>query len=165
MKILLDTTYFLPLTKISLDGIPDNLLLKLLLEPKHEYFYSDLSIFEITAKGLKIITRETEVTLQDVMNGIDAMQNDSRLQILTWSDNPLIIELAYNLKAIHNDTIDCIIYATAICKCDCIITMDHSLYNKIRGDAFIIKEIKSLNKNFQFWFDDLSKNPIPLKKK
>jgi len=164
MKILWDTTYFLPLIKISIEGIPDNLLLKLLIESKNEFFYSDLSIFEIIAKGLKIITRKTEVTLQDIMNGIDAIQNDSRLQTLTWSDNPLIIELVYNLKAIHNDTIDCIIYATAICKCDCIITMDHNFYNKIRGDDSIIKEIKSLNKNFQFWFGDLSEDPIPLKK-
>ena len=164
MKILWDTTYFLPLIKISIEGIPDNLLLKFLLESQHEYFYSDLSIFEITAKGLKFIRKKTDVTLQDVMNGLDALQNDSRLQILSWSDNPLIIELAYSLKAIHNDTIDCIIYATAMCKCDCIITMDHNFYNKIMGDDSIIKEIKSLNKHFQFWFDSLSKNPIPLRK-
>ena len=82
MKILWDTTYFLPLIKISIDGIPDNLLLKFLLESQHESFYSDLSIFEITAKGLKFIRRKTEVTLQDMMNGLDEKER-SKCQLLT----------------------------------------------------------------------------------
>ncbi len=163
MKILCDTTYFLPLIKISIEGIPNNLLLELLIESKHDYFFSELSIFEMAAKGLKFIIKETEVTLQDVMNGLDAMQNDSRLQILSWSNNPLILELASKLRAIHQDTIDCFIFATAICNCDFIITMDHNFYTRITKDDSIIKEIKSLNKKFRFWFDDLSKDPILLK--
>lgn len=163
MKILCDTTYFLPLIKISIDKIPTNLLLELLLDSKNEYFFSELSIFEIAAKGLKFIIKETKVTLQDLMNGLDAMQNDSRLHILSWSNNPLIIDLASRFRVIHQDTIDCLIYATAVCNCDCIITMDHTFYTKILEVDSIIKEIKSLNTKFQFWFDDLSKDPIMLK--
>lgn len=162
MKILCDTSYFLPLIKISIEEIPDNLLLELLSESKHEYYYSELSVFEIAAKGLKFLINETEITLQDVMSGLDALQNDSRLKSLSWSDNPLIIELASKFRAIHQDTIDCFIFASAICNCDCILTMDLTFYEKIANDKFMLKEINALNDKFQFWFGDISKDPVSL---
>ena len=162
MKLLCDTSYFLPLIKISIEEIPDNLLLELLLESKHEYYYSELTLFEIAAKGLKFIIKEPKVTLQDVMSGLDALQNDSRLKVISWLDNPLIFELASKFKANHQDTIDCFIFASAICSCDGILTMDQTFYTMITKDKSIIKEIRSINENFLFWFGDLSKDPVSL---
>jgi len=164
MKIICDTSYLLPLIKVSIEGIPPNLLLELLVESKHKYYYSELSLFEITAKGLKIIDQEETISLQDVMNGLDAVQNDSRLEMLSWKKNPFIIELASKFRAIHQDTLDCLIFATAICYCDCIITLDHNFYDKINQNDSILSEIISLNNNFHFLFDDLSGDPILLSK-
>ena len=61
MKILFDTTYFLPLIKINIENIPDNLLQKILSESSNECRYSDLSILELTAKGLRFSSQETEI--------------------------------------------------------------------------------------------------------
>ena len=51
MKVLLDTTYLLPLIGIHIQDIPHDLLHKLMVEG-HEVFVSDISIFELAAKGL-----------------------------------------------------------------------------------------------------------------
>ena len=165
MKILIDTSYFLPLIKISIEGISERLLLEVLLKSKHELFYSDLSLFELTAKAFKYINIENQISIQDLMNGLDAIQNDPRLTHLSWKDNPIIIELATKLRTIHKDTIDCLIFSTAICNSDCIVTMDRDLFNQISQNISVFQQIHSINKNFQFWFDALSESPKFLKKK
>ena len=163
MKILIDTSYLLPFIKIEIETIPDNILVNLLHNQSNEYFYSDLSLFELTAKAFKIIIKDNQINTLDLMIGIDAIQNDSRLNCISYMHNPLSIELASKLKKIQNDTIDCLIFATAICNCDCIITMDTLFYEKIKKTAPLSKEIQSLNKNFAFWFNDLSDSPKSLK--
>lgn len=156
MKILIDTSYFLPLIKISIENIPQTLLINLLSKQTHNYFYSNLTLFELTAKGLKISSQKNTITPQDIRIGIDAIRNDSRLIGIDFTDNPLIVELASQLKMIHQDTIECLIFATAICTCDCIITMDVSFYDKINNTTTLIDEIRNVKENFQFWFNDLS---------
>ncbi|TXT53464.1 MAG: hypothetical protein BAJALOKI1v1_2420008 [Promethearchaeota archaeon] len=54
MKILIDSSYFLPLIKIAIKSFPENLLITLLSDSQHEYYYSNLSIFELTANGLQV---------------------------------------------------------------------------------------------------------------
>lgn len=165
MKILIDTSYFLPLIKISIEGISEKILLDLLSQSKNRFFYSDLSIFELTAKALKYINKGNQISLQDLINGLHAIQNDTRLTHISWTDNPLIIEFATKLRTIHKDTIDCLIFAIGICNCDCIVTMDSDFYNQICQNNSIYEEIQSINKNFQFWFNDLIGSPKLLKKK
>ena len=163
MKILIDTSYFLPLIKIGIENIPQTTLINLLAKTSHEYFYSNLTLFELTAKGLKISSQENTITPQDIRIGIDAIHNDSRLVEKSFIDNPLIIELASQLKAIHKDTIDCLIFATAICTCDCIVTMDVSFFDQINKVPSLINAIRKINENFRFWFNDLSDDLKALK--
>ena len=163
MKILIDTSYFLPLIKIGIENIPQTTLVNLLAKTSNKYFYSNLTLFELTAKGLKISSQENTITPQDIRIGIDAIQNDSRLVEKSFIDNPLIIELASQLKAIHKDTIDCLIFATAICTCDCIVTMDVSLFDQINKVPSLINEVRKINENFRFWFNDLSDDLKTLK--
>jgi len=158
MKILIDTSYFLPLIKIGIENVSQTLLVNLLSKTSNEFFYSNLTIFELTAKGLKLSSQKNTITPQDIRIGIDAIQNDLRLTEKSFTDNPIIIELASQLKTIHNDTIDCLIFATAICVCDCIITMDVSLFDQINKTPSLINEIREINQNFRFWFNDLSED-------
>ena len=156
MRILIDTSYFLPLIKIGIEIIPDTLLIDLLSKSSNDYFYSTLTIFELTAKGLKLSSKGNTITPQDIRIGIDAIQNDSRLTEKSFTDNPLIIELASQLKSIQNDIIDCLIFATAICTCDCIITMDKFFFDQLNKSIKVLKMVREVNDNFKFWFDDLS---------
>ena len=163
MKILIDTSYILPLIKIGIENIPQITLVNLLAKTSNKYFYSNLTLFELTAKGLKISSQENTITPQDIRIGIDAIQNDSRLVEKSFSDNPLIIELASQLKAIHKDTIDCLIFATAICTCDCIVTMDVAFFDQVNKVPSLINEVRKINENFRFWFNDLSDDLKALK--
>lgn len=163
MKILLDTSYFLPLIKIAIEDISDTFLLDLMDQSQYELYYTDISIFELTAKGLKYATQTEQITIKDVINGIDTMQNNSRIQMLSWSDNPIVIELASKFKMINSDTIDCLIFATGICKCDSILTMDETFWKSISKDENISNDIRAINENFQLWVEDLSKAPRILK--
>jgi len=163
MKILIDTSYFLPLIKIGIENIPQTILVNLLAKPSDKYFYSNLTLFELTAKGLKISSQKNTITPQDIRIGVDAIQNDLRLVKKSFIDNPFIIELASQLKAIHKDTIDCLIFATAICTCDCIVTMDVSFFDQINKTPSLINAIRKINENFRFWFNDLSDDLKSLK--
>lgn len=156
MKILIDTSYFLPLIKIGVETIPNKLLIDILAKSTNTYFYSNLTLFELTAKGLKLSSKENKITPQDIRIGIDTIQNDARLTELSFTNNPLVIELASHLKKMHDDTIDCLIFATAICTCDCIITMDEFFFTQINKTPPILKKVRELNSSFQFWFNDLS---------
>ena len=61
MKFLIDTSYFLPLIKIGIENIPQTLLANLLSKNTHQYYYSNLTLFELTAKGLKISTQKKTI--------------------------------------------------------------------------------------------------------
>ena len=158
MKILFDTSYFLPLIKVEVERIPQDLLIQLLADSSNEYFYSELSVFELTAKGLKFSSLEEELTPQDIRIGIDTLQNDPRINAISYTNNPLIIELASSFRKIHKDTIDCLIFATAICTCEGIITMDVTFYEEMNARPKILKEIQEINDSFKFWFNDLSED-------
>ena len=156
MKILIDTSYFLPLIKIGIKTIPDKLLIDLLSKSSNDYYYSPLTIFELTAKGLKISSTTKKITTQDIRIGIDAIENNARLVELSFTDNPLIIDLASLLKPIHRDAIDCLIFATAICTCDCIVTMDKTFFEQLNKSPKVLEKVRKINDNFKFWFNDLT---------
>lgn len=163
MKILIDTSYFLPLIKIGIETIPDKFLIDLFSKSSNEYFYSTLTIFELTAKGIKLSSKENAITPQDIRIGIDAIQNDARLIEKSFTDNPMIIELASHFKTMHDDTIDCLIFATAIFSCDCIITMDEFFFDQLNKSPILLKKVSEINDNFKFWFNDLTRELKHLK--
>jgi predicted nucleic acid-binding protein len=162
MKIMIDTSYFLPLIKVGIKDISDRLLIDLLSESSNTYFYSTLTLFELTAKGLKITSKGNEISSQDIRVGIDTLKSDIRLTDISFTDNPLIVELASLLKGIHNDTIDCLIFATAISSCDCIITMDEIFFDQLNKSPQLNKKVREINDTFKFWFNDLKGEPINL---
>ena len=164
MKILIDTSYFLPFIKIAIENFSPDLMITLLSDSSHKYYYSELSIFELTAKGLKFSSQGEKITPRDIQIGIDAIENDTRLTKVSYVNNPFIIELSSHLETIHNDTIDCLILATAICTSECIITMDVSFFEDLQNNAPIIEKIHEINSNFKFWFNDLSNDYISLEK-
>ena len=162
MKIIIDSSYFLPLIKVGIENIPDKLLIDLLSKSSNNYYYSTLTLFELTAKGLKIASKGNEISYQDIRVGIDTLKSDIRLTDISFTDNPFIIELASHLKGIHNDTIDCLIFATAISCCDCIITMDEIFFDQLNKSPQLKKKVKEINDTFKFWFNDLKEEPINL---
>lgn len=160
MKVLLDTSYFLPLVKVQVKEIPVNLLQDLLSNPSIELHYCDVTLFEMAAKAIRLMVSGEPIDVQDVRIGIDALENDERLVRDSWSTHPYALELASTLRKIHSDFIDCLILATAACRAETFVTMDDEFYKKIIGEPAVIQQILDINTYFQFWFGNLSKPPI-----
>ncbi|MHA1997359.1 MAG: PIN domain-containing protein [Promethearchaeota archaeon] len=159
MKILLDTSYLLPLIKVGVERIPENLLITLLGNRDHELSYSILSIFELAAKGIKLHVKEGAPMLVDIFRGIDALQNEARLKPIAWVDDYRLLELTKSLREIHSDFIDCVIVASAVTRCDVIATLDDDFHEKITRSEVCSQEIISINPDFAFWFGGLKSPP------
>lgn len=162
-KILVDTTYFLPLAGIMLEGIDPKIILKLLSGNNYQIQVAEITLFELAAKGAKLAT-ETELTYQEVLMGIDTLRYDTRVTIQTWTNDPTILELAYVLRTCHADFIDCLVLATAISSAEIFATYDEEFYKKLLEQKKILNTITTMNPQFCFWFGNLTKETIPLKK-
>ena len=142
MKLLLDTTYFLPTIGVSIKEIQKDALL-LLMAKEHQIAMSQITIFELSAKGAKYI-KEGQLTPERVTRGIRAIvYNDAIKPIPTHESNILLT--SFKLRNMLNDFIDCLILSSAINHCEAIITEDN--------------EIQSLNKNTQFHALVADQNP------
>jgi len=101
---------------------------------------------------------------EDVMIGLDAIKYEPKIKKISWIENPKIIELAFDLRKIHTDFFDCIIFALAIIEADGIGTFDDTFYNKIKKEIRIVKMINEINPEFQFRFTNFAGTPKKLKK-
>ena len=161
-KILLDTSYLLPYASIQVENWTPQNLLKLLKSNSQKIFYVKLSIFEIIAKGSKLIIANKGISLKEIQIGIDSIRFNSRLTSLESYYDPKILDLSVEFRRIHTDFIDCIILASAVCYSDIFCTFDQMLIKKISKSNRCTKKILGINSEFRIQFDDLTKPAIKL---
>jgi PIN domain nuclease of toxin-antitoxin system len=133
VKLLLDTTYFLPAIGISIKELPNDAPIKLIAKG-HQISISDISIFELSAKGAKHITDGT-LTPERVTRGIKAIIYDDTIETIPIHDNNLLLT-SFKLRRILNDFIDCLILSSAINQCDALITEDNDIQNLKKNKEF-----------------------------
>lgn len=133
MKLLLDTTYFLPTIGVSIKEIQKDALL-MLIAKEHQITMSQITIFALSAKGAKYI-KEGLLTPERVTRGIRALVYNDAIETIPTHDTNILLT-SFKLRNMLNDFIDCLILSSAINHCDAIITEDN--------------EIQSLKQNTQF---------------
>ena len=133
MKLLLDTTYFLPTIGVSIREIQKDALLTLIAK-KHQISMSQITIFELSAKGAKYI-KEGQLSPERVTRGISAIIYNDTIETIPMHDTT-ILQTAFKLRNMLNDFIDCLILSSAMNNSEAIITED--------------KEIQSLRKSSEF---------------
>ncbi|WP_457559685.1 hypothetical protein [Candidatus Harpocratesius sp.] len=163
MNILLDTSFLLPFIQVEPSNISGKKLKMILNKQEHTYAYCELSIFELVAKGMKIC-HNSELTINEIRAGIDTLVYRSPLQSINWKSHPNLFEIAYTIRNEHNDTLDCLIFTTALYFSDCFATADNTLLKNIKNNEVLAKQIISTNPRFYLWLDDLKKPPILLSK-
>lgn len=163
-KILFDTTYFLPVVGIKIEGYDRLVVQKLLASNSYQIQLSEISLFELAAKGAKLAI-ETTLTYQEVLRGIDTIRHDNRVTIQSWTNHPTILELAFTFRSFHADFIDCLILATAVCSSEIFATYDVEMYNRLLEQKKVLTVITTINPAFSLWFEDLTKESISLKNK
>jgi PIN domain nuclease of toxin-antitoxin system len=145
MKFLLDTTYLLPVIGISVRELPKDAPIKL-ISKGHRIFISDVSIFELSAKGAKHVSKGA-LPPERVTKGIGAMIYDERIEMIPIHDSKLLLT-AFKLRNMLSDFIDCIILSSAMNRCDALITEDDDIQNLEKNNEY--KElVKATNPKFK----------------
>jgi PIN domain nuclease of toxin-antitoxin system len=152
MKLLLDTTYLLPAIGVAIGDIPDDAVVRV-LERGHEVYVSEISFFELAAKGAKYVT-VGELSAERVSKGMRALVYDERLRGIPAYETSVLLA-AFTLRRRMNDFIDCIILSSALNKCEVLITEDKRIHKleermlfreiiKVNNPEFKIKKISEL---------------------
>lgn len=130
MRLLLDTTYLLPAIGISIKGLPKDAPIKL-IKKGHQISISNITIFELSAKGAKHIAIGN-LTAERVSTGIRAIVYDDRITRVPIHDSSVLLT-AFKLRRALSDFIDCLILSSAINQNDALITEDENIQNLIKN--------------------------------
>jgi len=133
LRLLLDTTYFLPAIGISIKDLPKDTPIKLVWRG-HQISISDISIFELSAKGAKHITAGA-LSAERVTKGIRAIVYDETIETIPMYESTLLLT-AFKLRSMLSDFIDCLILSSAINRCDALITEDNDIQNLKKNREF-----------------------------
>lgn len=145
MKLLLDTTYLLPAIGISIKELPKDAPIKL-IQKGHQISVSNISIFELSAKGARHIVAGT-LPAERVTRGIRAIIYDDTITIIPIHESTLLLT-AFKLRNMLGDFIDCLILSSAINQCDALITEDNDIQNLKKNKEFN-ELVTTINPKFQ----------------
>ena len=141
MKLLLDTTYFLPAIGISVKNLPKDAPIKLIQEG-HKIFINNITIFELSAKGAKYVAAG-KLPAERVIRGIRAIAYNETIEIIDMHESTTLLT-TLKLRKILDDFIDCLILSSAINQCDALITEDKNMH-EIKEDK-TYREIVTIRK-------------------
>lgn len=145
MKLFMDTTYFLPAIGVSTRGIEDNIPLKILRDG-HDIAISDLTLFELSAIGAKYVASR-KMAEERAVYGIRSLTNDERIsKVSPYKEG--VLPLAFALRRMLSDFIDCLILASAVKECDALATEDSQLIG-IREQKSFTTITAHINKSFR----------------
>ena len=144
MKLLLDTTYFLPVIGIRVRDLSQDIIIKL-INRGFKILVSEVTLFEMLAKGGKYVALG-KLTPARVTIGIRALVHDERISKVPIYDTDVMLT-AIKLRRVLTDFIDCIILSSAIHYADTLITEDEDIHDQITSNE-IRKLIQEVNPEF-----------------
>ena len=145
MKALLDTTYLLPTIGIAIKEIPKNTLLEL-CSKGHEIAISEVTIFELSAKGAKY-AQNNALSPERVALGIRSILYDDSIKKISTYDTSILLT-AFSLRSLMGDFIDCLILSTALHHCDALITEDQVISGLKKNEKYL-KLKSTINPEFK----------------
>ena len=145
MKLLLDTTYFLPAIGISIKDIPQDAVIRL-IESGYEVCISEITLFELSAKGAKYVVSRM-LSPERVLRGLRAIIYDNRIGRVPIYDTT-ILSTAFKIRSLLNDFIDCLILSSAINKANALVTEDDDILMLLHKKEFN-SIIERLNSKFE----------------
>jgi len=113
-----------------------------LIKKGHHISISDISIFELSAKGAKHVTAGA-LSAERVTRGIRAIIYNETITRVPIRESALLIA-AFKLRSLLTDFIDCLILSSAINQCDALITEDRDIQN-LKGSKELDELLRTLN--------------------
>jgi PIN domain nuclease of toxin-antitoxin system len=123
-RILLDTTYLLPVAGIQIRGVEGDTIRRA-KSLGHQLFISEISLFELAAKGAKL-AKDGLANKERLTQAVQSLVSDESLgKVGAYEDG--LLQLAVDLRQNHSDFVDCLILATAVSACEMLVTEDELL--------------------------------------
>jgi len=130
MKLLVDSSFFFPIIGVEITQCSKEAILELIR--KEDIVRSELVIFELSAKGSKLVNAG-KLTIKELTQGISAIQYHQKIEAIPIHYSE-ILTLACELRKKHTDHIDCLIVATAVFHAEGMITLDKELKEKVKEE-------------------------------
>jgi len=127
-KLCLDSSFFFPLIGVEVRTCPKEAILGLLNSKSIQVLRSELVIFELSAKGTKLVNANN-LTIEDLIDGINAIQFHPSITVIPIFYSEIQI-LSAVFRKNHRDFIDCLTLASAIYYSDIFLTLNNSLKEK-----------------------------------
>ena len=161
MKVLLDSTYLFPSIDLEINDLwTKSHLSQLLKNENYDFYYCDLSLFELFTKSMRLILqKKISLSMDQIQKGINSLINSTKFQLINWWEHLSESEIILELRRIHSDSIDCELFYLAVVNCDIFATFDETMMKKIKVNSVILDWIKDVNPNFRIWKRDLHKKP------
>ena len=112
----------------------------------HNISVSQITLFELSAKGAKYVNNG-KLLPETVTEGIRAILYNDDMELIPVHDSKLLLT-SFELRNTLTDFIDCLIVATAINRCDALITEDEEIH-KLTKKNDINELIKTANPKFK----------------
>ena len=109
-----------------------------------------------------IIQKKINLNIEQAQNGIQAILRSNSLHKINWFDNIFESDILLKIKFAHNDSIDAMVFYSAVVNCDVLATFDETLIERMHENQEIIQFIKEVNPKFKIWLKNLENPPIPL---
>ena len=120
-RILLDTTYMFSAVGVGVGERFDHALAAA-QDAGHETWISDISLFELLAKGAKLV-KNGKLTEDRLTSGVKSiMADDSVAKASAYGDG--VASTSVGLRRFHADFVDCLIIASAMEHCDALLSED-----------------------------------------
>jgi len=145
LKALLDTTYLLPLIGVSVRGIAANVI-RDLRQRRYSISVSSISIFELAAKGAKLVASGT-LSSDRVERGLRAALHDSTIELIDFKQQA-VLDRALIMREQLSDFIDCLILSSAAATADILLTEDGDISELTSRDGIRAK-LNPLNPKFR----------------
>ncbi len=143
--MVLDTPYFLPAIGISVKEISTEDVLSSLTKSSDPAL-CQITIFELCAKAAKYVS-EGKLETRRAYRGIQAVTEDESIKKLDPYENGTL-SVAFKLREMLGDFIDCLILATAISQADVLLTEDRSIHD-LRHQASFKELVITDNPDFE----------------
>lgn len=147
MRVLVDTTYFMPAIGVGVRGLPRTVLSNL-RKQGHKLMISNITVFELAAKGARLVTSK-RLSKERVTQGLNAILYDPDIETVEFAELG-VLDKASSLRADISDFIDCVILASAAAKADILLTEDQKLRDLSVEDALLSK-LKPTNPDFRVY--------------
>jgi len=138
VRLLLDTTYLMPLIKVKIKEVGEDTVRQALRE--HDIIISDVQIFELYAKGVKYLMHGF-ISTEDLVEGVEAAYYS--LEKIPMADRR-VMESAAKIRRVLDDLLDSIILSTALHYGEGIATLDKRIEK-----AYEEKNVRSINPNLK----------------